>query len=61
MPHVDYGGPTGGRLIGCFLQQGGGGKSARGTSAVWRMEQGGLWPPVFGRAQEPRFLRNGPY
>jgi hypothetical protein len=20
---------------------------------VWRMEQGGLWPPVLGRAQEP--------
>ena len=20
---------------------------------MWRMEQGGLWPPVFGRAQEP--------
>jgi hypothetical protein len=20
---------------------------------VWRIEQGGLWPPVFGRAQEP--------
>jgi hypothetical protein len=29
-------------------------ESPRGASAsaVWRMEQGGLWPPVFGRAQE---------
>jgi hypothetical protein len=30
-----------------------GGEPPRGASAVWRMEQGGPWPPVFGRAQEP--------
>jgi hypothetical protein len=56
MPHVDYGGPTGRRLIGCFLQQGGGHPEELMPCGVWRMgmaEQGGLWPPVFGRAQEP--------
>jgi hypothetical protein len=59
MPHVDYGGSTGMRLIGCFLQQGGSHPEELAPCGAWNRE-------VFGHLclvarKSPRFLRDGPY
>jgi hypothetical protein len=60
MPHVGYGGSTGGRLTGCFLQQGGSRPEELVPYGAWsNMEVIGHLCLV--ARKSPRFLRDGPY